>query len=106
MQHKTAVVFVLGATLVATTPAVVRAQDQRVHVTLGGGFTSPNSEVRDRLGDGYNFNFGIEVAVTPILSIRVVANGLGSKRISIPVSPTVNPLDERSDRLLRRQNMQ
>ena len=50
----------------------------------------PNSEVRDHLGNGYNFNFGVQVNVTHIIGIEGLYsfNGLGDKRISIPVSPT------------------
>ena len=53
----------------------------------------PNSEVRDHLGNGYNFNFGVQVNVTHIIGIEGLYsfNGLGDKRISIPVSP--NPTD-------------
>jgi len=94
MRHKTAYVFVFIAGLAATFPGAAAGQDQRVHLSLGGGFTAPNSEVRDRLGDGYNFNIGIDVAVTPVVSIEGLYsfNGLGDKRISVPVSPIVNPL--------------
>lgn len=95
MRHKTMFVFVLAAGLVASAPLRAQAQDQRVHFTFGAGFTAPNGEVRDRLGDGYNFNFGVDVAVTPIVSIEGLYsfNGLGEKQISIPVSPVVNPLN-------------
>jgi opacity protein-like surface antigen len=91
MPHKSSrYVFILAALLVATAPLVAQAQEQRVHFTFGGGATIPNSEVRDRLGDGYNFNFGIEVAVNPIVSIEGLYsfNGLGDKRISLPVFAT------------------
>ena len=93
MRHKIAFVSVLIVGLAAITPSLAQAQDKRVNFTLGGGFTMPNSEVRDRLGDGYNFNFGIDVAVTPVISIEGLYsfNGLGDKRISIPTSPVVNP---------------
>jgi opacity protein-like surface antigen len=92
MRHKTTFVLLLAASLVATLPLVAEAQDQRVHFTFGGGLTAPNSEVRDRLGDGYNFNFGIDIALTPVVSIEGLYsfNGLGDKRISVPVSPDVD----------------
>ena len=79
-------------TLLAALPVTAQAQDQKVHVSLGGGFTVPNSEVKDHLGNGYNFNFGVEVKVTPVIGIEGVYsfNGLGDKRISIPVSATPN----------------
>jgi opacity protein-like surface antigen len=96
MRHKTLVVFVLAATLVSLAPLAASAQDQRVHFSLGGGFTAPNSEVRDRLGDGYNFNIGLDVAITPVVSIEGLYsfNGLGQKRISVPVAP--QPLEDAS----------
>ena len=89
MHSRTAVLFV--AMLLAGVPA--SAQDYKpVEVTIGGGVTFPNSEVRDHLGDGYNLNFGVTVNVSPIIGIEGLYsfNGLGQKRISIPVSPTPN----------------
>jgi hypothetical protein len=90
MRHKTAWVLALGAGLVAMAPLGAQAQDQRVHFSLGGGFTVPNSEVRDRLGNGYNFNFGVDVDITPVVAIEGLYsfNGLGEKRVEIPLSPT------------------
>lgn len=66
------------------------AQEKKVEVSFGGGFTNPNSEVKDFLGNGYNFNFGVQANVTPVIGIEGVYsyNGLGEKRLSIPVSPT------------------
>jgi opacity protein-like surface antigen len=87
--------FVMAAACVAMTPVAAQAQDdRRVHFSLGAGYTAPNGEVEDRLGGGYNFNFGVDVAVTPIISIEGLYsyNGLGEKRISVPLSPVVNPL--------------
>jgi opacity protein-like surface antigen len=54
------------------------------------GFTSPNSEVRDHLGDGYNINFGLQFNVNPMIGIEGLYsfNGLGEKRLSINVSDT------------------
>jgi opacity protein-like surface antigen len=62
-----------------------RSRRRRV---LGGGFTAPNSDVRDHLGDGYNLNIGLQVNITPVFAIEGLYsfNGLGDKRLSIPVS--------------------
>ena len=94
MRPRSWLVLLVATASVAIAPLDSYAQEQRVHFTFGGGATIPNSEVRDRLGDGYNFNFGLEVAVTPVISIEGLYsfNGLGDKRISIPVS--VNPVDD------------
>ena len=88
MRQKTALVFLVAASLLTIVPVRAQAQDQRVHVSFGAGFTAPNSEVRDHLGNGYNFNFGLEVAVNPVVSIEGLYsfNGLGEKNIQIPVS--------------------
>jgi Outer membrane protein beta-barrel domain len=90
MRHRAAFVSVLAAALLAAAPYRAQAQNKPVHVSFGGGFTVPNSEVRDRLGDGYNFNFGVDVAVNPVVSIEGLYsfNGLGQKQISINVSPS------------------
>jgi opacity protein-like surface antigen len=86
MRYKTLFVFVVCA--LWTLPAV--AQDKRVHVSFGGGYTQPNSEVSDRLGGGYNFNFGVQVDVTPVIAIEGLYsfNGFGDKQLSIPVFPS------------------
>ena len=89
MRHKTTLVFLATVILGTLAPVGAQAQDKRVHVSLGGGFTVPNGEVADRLGNGYNFNFGVDVAVTPVFAIEGLYsfNGLGEKEISIPVAP-------------------
>jgi hypothetical protein len=46
MRHKTAFVFVLAASFLAASSVITQAQDQRVHVSLSGGYTAPNSDVR------------------------------------------------------------
>ena len=72
MRYK--MLFVLVASALAVLPGNAQAQDdKKVHVNLGGGFTVPNSEVKDHLGNGYNFNFGVDVAVTPVLSASKVS---------------------------------
>ena len=89
MRHKTRLVLAAGV-FVAMLPGRAQAQEQRVNFSLGGGWTAPNSDVRDHLGDGYNFNIGLQVNVTPVIGIEGLYsfNGLGDKRISIPVSGT------------------
>ena len=88
MRYKLLVVLLAVVCIALSTSA--QAQDRPVNVSLGGGFTMPNSEVRDHLGDGYNFNFGVQVNVSPVIGIEGLYsfNGLGDKRISIPVSGT------------------
>ena len=93
MRHNAAFLSLLIPALLAAAPCDAQAQTQPVHVSFGGGFTVPNSEVADRLGNGYNFNLGIDFAVKPAIYIEGVYrfNGLGDKRISIPLSPTPLP---------------
>jgi opacity protein-like surface antigen len=88
MRFRTAALFI--ALVLVSVPAGVMAQDKPVNVSIGGGFTMPNADVRDHLGDGYNFNFGVQVNVTPMIGIEGLYsfNGLGQKQVSIPVSPT------------------
>jgi opacity protein-like surface antigen len=86
-------IFVMAIALTGSMVTSAAAQDDRkVNFILGGGYTAPNSEVRDHLGDGYNFNIGLQVNVTPVIAIEGLYsfNGLGSKQISLPVSPTPN----------------
>ena len=89
MRHMTIVVFALAA-LVGPLSTRASAQDKAGHFILGGGYTAPNAEVRDHLGDGWNFVIGGQYNATPIIGIEGLYsfNGLGEKRISIPVSPT------------------
>jgi hypothetical protein len=81
-------IFVLAAgLLLAMSPIEAQAQDKPVKFSLGGGFTVPNAEVKDHLGNGYNFNFGLEVGVTPVIAIE----GLYSY-IWGPTVPTTGPV--------------
>jgi hypothetical protein len=76
-------------TILLSPVAAASAQDDRpVNFILGGGYTAPNSEVRDHLGDGYNVSIGLQVNVSPAIGIEGLYgfNGLGSKRISIPIA--------------------
>src|SRR5512145_2220178 len=88
MRYKALITVAVSALIFF--PVAAQAQEKNVHVSFGGGFTAPNSDVKDHLGNGYNFNFGVEVKVTPVIGIEGLYsfNGLGEKRISIPVSGT------------------
>src|SRR5262245_18283876 len=91
MRHIPVIALVAGVLVIQ--PAFASAQTIRpVQVSIGGGYTAPNSDVRDHLGDGYNFNFGVQVTATPMIGIEGLYsfNGLGDKRITLPVSPTPN----------------
>ena len=60
----------LLVTLVAATPA--RAQgDRPVHLNIGGGFTMPISDVKDRFGTGPGFSNSI----TALLKSSVLTSG-------------------------------
>jgi opacity protein-like surface antigen len=76
------------ATLAGPLSTSAMAQDKPAYFILGGGFTAPNSDVRDHLGDGYNVVIGGQYNVTPVIGIEGLYsfNGLGSKEISLPVS--------------------
>jgi opacity protein-like surface antigen len=89
MKHLTTFVVTAGL-LVTMSPALAQAQENPVKFSLGGGFTVPNAEIKDHLGNGYNFNFGVEVGVTPVFALEGLYsfNGLGQKQISVPVSGT------------------
>jgi Outer membrane protein beta-barrel domain len=93
MRHKTGLVWLVGSVLVTVCATSAQAQDKRVFGSFGAGWTMPNGEVRDRLGDGFNITFGVEVKVAPAIGIEGLYsfNGLGQKQISIDVSSTPLP---------------
>ena len=80
-------VFVLVVSFLAALPYGAEAQ-KPVNVSFGGGFTQPNAEVSDRLGGGYNFNFGVQINATPVIGIEGLYsfNGFGDKQFSIPIA--------------------
>ena len=89
MRHTTT--FVIATGLLLGLSNVSHAQtypyDKRVNFSFGAGWTAPTSDVRDRFGDGFNFNLGVQVNATPVIGIEFLYgyNGLGEKNISIPV---------------------
>lgn len=75
--------------VVAATPA--RAQgDRPVHLNIGGGFTMPVSEVKERFNTGGGFNIGVIVEPTPVFGIQVeyAYNNLAGEDKFIPLSAT------------------
>jgi len=92
MRHKIRLVWIVAGALTVSASSA-DAQEKRVNVSFGAGYTAPNAEVRNHLGDGFNINFGVQVNATPTLGIEGLYsfNGLGQKQKSIPVS--INPPD-------------
>src|SRR5918993_653377 len=86
MRYRTAGVLI--TVFVATLATEAQAQEQAVNFSLGGGWTAPNSDVRDHLGDGYNFNIGLQVNVNPVFGIEGLYsfNGLGEKTRTINIA--------------------
>lgn len=95
----------IGAILAAATPAQAQYADRPVHVNIGGGFTTPVSEVSERFGTGAAFTIGllIEPPQTPMFAFQVEYsyNGLAGQDKNIPlfatpiaVVPTSNALIE------------
>jgi opacity protein-like surface antigen len=80
---------VLIAILVAAAPSGAQAQDKKINVNLGGGYTATLSKAGDYLGDGYNVNFGVTINVTEAIGIQAEYSftGLGQKQITLDVSP-------------------
>ena len=67
--------------VIAAAPAMAQDPDKKATVNFGGGYTFALSEVRDHLGDGYNFHFGVGVKVNDMLTFQpeYSFNGLGEK---------------------------
>jgi opacity protein-like surface antigen len=73
--------------LVAASP--VRAQgDRPVHFNIGGGFTTPMSDIGERFGTGGGFNAGLVIDVSEAFSIQAEYewNGLAGNTTEIPTS--------------------
>jgi hypothetical protein len=70
------------------TPARAQDPDKPVTVQIGGGYTWTLSDVRDYLGDGYNFNIGVTWEASKAIGVEGLYsfNGLGTKDFSLPVA--------------------
>jgi opacity protein-like surface antigen len=69
-------------------PARAQDPDNRVNWQIGGGYTAALSDVRDYLGDGYNFGIGLTVNANRVIGFEGLYsfNGLGEKDFSLDVS--------------------
>jgi hypothetical protein len=107
MRHLTVVIFA-AASLVGPLSTSALAQDKAGYFILGGGYTAPNAEVRDHLGDGWNFTIGGQYNTSPVIGIEGLYsfNGLGEKRLSIPVSPGNSPAGSVPTDFFANMNMQ
>ena len=57
MRRSSVLIFVI-ATFATPLSTNAIAQDKKGNFIIGGGYTAPNAEVRDHLGDGDNFGIG------------------------------------------------
>jgi opacity protein-like surface antigen len=82
--------FVIAAAILAAVPAWAQVDEKKINVNFGGGFTTSLSDIKDHVGNGYNFAVGLTINPAPKFGIQVEYsyNGLGEKQIDIPVSPT------------------
>ena len=76
---------IVAAVLMGSTAA--SAQDKKVQVNIGGGFTATVGQVHDHLGNGGNFMLGVTFNVNPHLGIEAEYGytPVGSKTLDIPV---------------------
>jgi outer membrane protein with beta-barrel domain len=96
MRHITGIALAAALLLFAPSSAQAQAPEDHLHFSFGGGFTSPNSDVRDRLGNGYNILFTVQYDLTRFVGIEgfLSTNSLGDTQLSIPVSaaPFASPI--------------
>jgi opacity protein-like surface antigen len=82
--------IVVLALVLAAVPAWAQVDEKKINVNFGGGYTFALSEVRNHLGDGYNFDLGLTVNFTPKVGLQVEYgfNGLGKKTVMKDVAST------------------
>ena len=78
--------FVLAATVLIAAPA--SAQDKKVSINIGGGYTGIYGSGKDHVGNGGNFVFGALFHVSKVVSLQgeYSFTGVGKKNIKLPVS--------------------
>jgi hypothetical protein len=91
MRHTMIALLAMGL-LLGVTSVDAQAQDpaDRFHVSVGAGFTAPNSEVLDQVGYGYALFLGVQFDITPVVAIEGYGstNILGERDQLLLVSPT------------------
>jgi opacity protein-like surface antigen len=92
MRHTA--LLVAFAFVIGVSPARAQDPDKPVTVQIGAGYTWSLSDVRDVLGDGYNFNIGVTWEASPLIGIEGLYsfNGLGEKDFTLSVAPTPGTL--------------
>jgi opacity protein-like surface antigen len=80
--------FVLTAAALLATAGPALAQDSPISVNVGGGFTTPYSDLKDAFGVGGNFQLGVNFRVTPMIKLQAEYgyNRLGSKDLPATAS--------------------
>jgi opacity protein-like surface antigen len=84
-MHSKALGFLVAAAIIfAATPSF--AQDKKVQVNVGGGFTATTGEVHNHLGNGGNFMIGVTFNVNERVGIQAEYGytPIGSKQVDLP----------------------
>lgn len=70
--------------------APVTAQERKLNLSVGGGYTPSVSDLRDSVNDGFNFNVGLIYNLNDTFGLHAEysLNGLKQKTITLPVSVT------------------
>ena len=71
------------------------AQDKKIQVNFGGGYTGPTGKVRDSLGDGGNFVAGVTFYPNPHFGIQAQYgyHAFGQKEVLIAAQPGFDSAD-------------
>lgn len=104
---KRAVVFMMVILAGVAAPAAAQDPEHKINLNLGAGYTFAGGEVRNHLGDGYNFNVGVTFNLTPVIGVQgeYGFTGLSEKRIAIPVFPSPSGAEVPTD-FFAKMNMQ
>ncbi|HUL72307.1 MAG TPA: outer membrane beta-barrel protein [Vicinamibacterales bacterium] len=78
--------IVAAAVAACCVSAPAQAQDRKVQVNIGGGYTATTGKVHDHLGDGGNFMIGVTFNANEHLGIQAEYGytPVGSKEVDVP----------------------